>query len=216
MSLFNFGRKDYAVPPKEVFDDAYAATYHTPDVWNLCRRMQHNIFVYDETMYGMPQHSLIETEAVRRAAAFTSKPFCLWKKKLGKASFPILLNPNGQEHESWRPARVKGVIYSVFTNTLIRLDNYKKNGVQFERKRIEVTVPNRRITVPKGKEVRGNQWDGVPVGFDRVPVYVYVGINRFWDDQLDGGYTFSPVKLYTPNDGRAPFYFFTTQEFEDV
>jgi hypothetical protein len=215
MNILGLFKKDYKVPSQEGFAQMNEEAKYTPDLWNLTRRQRHNLFVCDEFMMGLPRHSEISEDAVRCAVAFTSKDFCMWKKKLAEASFPIVLPPTGTEHTSWKPARVKGTIYSVPSKTLIKLDTFKLNGVQFSRQRLDVVIPNRRLTVVKGRELRSIAWHEIPVGFDHVPVWAYIGIPQFWEDQLDGGYSFSPVKLFTPNDGRAPFYMFTREELKD-
>lgn len=182
----------------------------TPDLWRLEQRPRHLLFIYDEMMTKMP-YTRRGTLGDPICPAFSKEKFSLWKKKAGKETFPIALDtgfgtiPRWAELSQAAPlASIKGELYSVPIEVIKKLDNSKINGVLFTRRRVKLYVPYQEMNASGNPMQRQSH---------EVKAWMYVG-NPLWNDLLDGGYYFSPVKLFNPNDTETDqYYFFTIDEY---
>jgi len=180
----------------------------TPDLWNMERRQLQLLFVYDEMMKGHHEHDLIREHSVGVATAYTEERFILWKKNLGKLSYPI---PLAKKYLSVPSAKIKGELYGVLPPQFKELDKHKLNGVHFIRVRVNVSVPYRRIV--KTREQQGTVMLDEEV--QRIRAWMYIGVPSFWDDQIDSGYLFSPVQSYSPNrEWLDKYYYFSQKEYD--
>lgn len=173
----------------------------TDDVYALEQRQCQLLFVYDEMMSRHREYKeRIEPYSTCVATAFTKDKFSLWKRDLKEQSFPIPLEVG---YTGAPLAAVKGELYIIASKQLISIDNYKANGLLYARKRIKVNVPYRRY----------DQWGTLqPLEYRELKAWMYVGLDK-WNELLDSGYTFKPVKLYKPNDpNREKYYYFTISE----
>lgn len=201
--MFGFNNK---VPSAEWLEAANDKTLYTPDVWEIERHPTQLIFVYDEMMKLHHKHKMVAEHSVTIGAALTIDKFTLWKKRLGKESYPIPLDGR------WSGVprlRIKGELYAVQSNQVKELDKYKVNGIYFLRQRVELAFPYTYIVWTNG--------DGVRAVGDcerKIEAWMYVGVPDFWADQLDGGYMFNPVKTYTPHkEWEDKYYYFSRQEY---
>jgi len=182
---------------------------YTPDLWNLERFNTQLLFVCNEMLPNCRMHHLIEDYAVKRVTAFTHDLFVFWRKNLGDASYPI---PLTHRYPGQVKAPIKGEVYKIKSEQLKHIDRWKMNGVYFERKQVFVDVPYRNI-----------EWDKSvsPVKIEKVPVWMYVGIDAYWEELLDGGIQFTPLKpfintTYVPKIGYTdhPYYFWNKMQLE--
>jgi len=145
--------------------------------------------------------------------AFTlGENWVLWKKKLGVGTFPIALRI---PFEMTQTGRIKGELFKVNSSRILELDEYKSNGVEFRRKRVEVLIPYRHI-----KRIVNRDHNYEQVITDHVAkleAWMYIGRYKYWQDFLDAGYHFKPCKIYEPGRLILPgkYYSFTDLEYDD-
>jgi len=194
------------VPPTKIgFDQAALAVWqaklrYTPDASLLSQQAIHPIFIYDRLMEG--QNDLAkELARDTYATAYTIHRFETWRKNLGKLSFPIALESSSNapppawanlvRETSWfkdaAPAIIKGNLHNIHHNLFFELDNYYKNGLHFIRKKVKIQIPH-RMSQPPYTEYFIKLW-----------AWMYVGRKEHWDNQLDAGMFFSPVKINPPD-----------------
>jgi gamma-glutamylcyclotransferase (GGCT)/AIG2-like uncharacterized protein YtfP len=118
-------------------------TQHTPDILSirdLTERTSGKVlmFEYGDVMAGQKHHKMMPKGPC--APAFTATKFSLWVKLEGHDSTPVALSFKSDVVQMARK-RIKGELYLVEAETIIDLDNYRKNGVQFFRRQIPIIVP---------------------------------------------------------------------------
>lgn len=177
----------------------------TPDINLLQQKKLHWLFVCDEMM---KHHvcNLLLSENTLRCTAFTAGTYTLWKMREKKDFIKIIPLSEGPACKS-----VKGELYLVPSETLISIDKYKKNGVQFRRRKIHINIPYRKEiwsdVYPKKRVLEKN--------LATLKAWMYEGITEFWEPLLDGGFTFKEVRSFIPkNDLLEEYYYFTTEEYK--
>jgi hypothetical protein len=156
----------------------------TPDFWQLQQKQNHHVFVYDNVMKDHHKHVLID-EAPFLGVAFTLQAkYMMWKKDLGVESYPFVLEGVARSSRIVvEPSRIKGELYDLTPEQVIKLDGYMYNTVQFNRIRLKVLIPHfNRHGVNLVKEVG-----------PAVEAWFYLGIKDYWEDLLDGGYQYPMV-----------------------
>jgi gamma-glutamylcyclotransferase (GGCT)/AIG2-like uncharacterized protein YtfP len=215
-------------PDAQWFAEAAHTNALTPDLWVLQRYDFQLIFVYGTQMSGHPQHELVMEHGAYAAAAYTAQQYTLWKKRLGRSSFPIALQGSGWRTPDWRTpplARVQGELYAIEAKQLLELDKHFQNTLEFDRKRIPLLIPYHEL-VRAFKPRTGMQQfieDSlrIPNGHHLVTAdtkvklvkaWTYIGKSDFWTDQL--AHYFHPVNTYTPRYGwLGDYYAFTRSEY---
>lgn len=194
----------FLVPDAE-FIKKLGKHFHTPDVMKIEDKEFHLVFVYDDTMLNRRRHSLISDYVVKIGNGFTAEPFALWKRNLGHVSFPIAL----KVHAPLLP--IKGELFAIEPAGLIKLDKYRLNRVNFDRKRVRITLPFREVCgttkIPTKQTVVSDLklWN--------ISAWMYVGREKQWIDKLDGGYYYSIVRSFSPRSKWIDkYYYFTPQE----
>lgn len=209
---------------------ARALTEYTPDRAVLEGFQFQLLFVYDETQRGHYEAEKLGNEWVWGATAYTANRYALWKKKLGLRTQAIALSPSihdtfhGWANQKGAPAaRIQGELLVVTPNTIFGLDKYKENMVVFRRIRVHLIVPYREEIWLKEKNAvehltgttfpRSLYYSEEKVV--EVKAWMYVGMQEYWSDLLDGGYLFAPVKIYAPKKKELGIYSqFTKLEYE--
>jgi hypothetical protein len=199
-------------PDETWLHEAVLSREFTPDLHILQQKAKHLLFVYDNVPgVGLNQHLDDPALATNEMSAFTLGTFSLWKKSLGVHSYPIALKSEVErgKYSKCPAARIRGELYLVNPNVFVTLDTQARNGVEFTRKKVKTYIPYR---------YSWSQTLGQMPFMERmfpVEAWMYVGNPEFWDQQLDGGYHFQPVKMYAPNrPWHKPYYSFTPQELE--
>jgi hypothetical protein len=192
------------VPPtKFTFDDDWvnkwrAKVQFTPDGNFLSQQAYQPFFVYDRLMEGYEEHGKISELVVPLTQiGFTVSRFNHWRKNLGKLSFPIALSTTDKpgnppwadlvRETSWfkdaPPAIIRGIVYSIRSESFYELDRLYRNGVQFERKKVKISIPYRAKKENGGAAYNLKLW-----------CWMYVGKPDYWEDQLNNMF-FSPVPI---------------------
>lgn len=209
---------------------------NTPDLWWLGKRHLQLIFVYGTQMRGHPQHELIDQHSVYAATTYTDGKFSLWKKKLGKESFPIAIEgstplPDGHLAAGWKPptwalpprARIQGELYAIDTQQLIALDKHYQNTLEFQRKRVPLVIPYKKLYRIPGSamqqqiaEQMGGRFKDEVVTSENdvatVKAWMYIGKSEYWTDQSD--HLFSPGNTFRSRVGwLGDYYAFTKEEY---
>lgn len=211
---------------------------NTPDLWWLSRRHFQLLFVYGTQMRGHPQHELVMNYGAYAATTYTDGKFSLWKKRLGKESFPIALEdstplPDGHLAAGWKPptwslpprARVQGELYALETPQMYALDKHYENTLEFKRKRVPLIIPYHKLyripyensdTQKQIAEAIGTDFKDQVVTSEScvelVRAWVYIGKSDYWTNQSD--HLFSPGNTFRSRKGwLGDYYAFTKEEY---
>lgn len=175
----------------------------TPDIWQLEQYKRQLIFVPDDMKTGMPNNKLIADASFiprpKYPVCYTRTSFTMWKKDLGKASFPVILpdvyRPTGFVRWEVEAAPIQGELWSIEPSRFILLDNHKQNGVMFQRQRVDITLPYREVGWGATKLPKiGNDINTV-----FTPAWMYVGVTEYWDAQIGGVFARSQVEPKQPD-----------------
>ncbi len=198
-----FVRQHYSRSEMAFIDEANREVEYTWDEWRLSRYEWQRLFIPDEMQRGYYRYPLIAEKSYFAYRAFTEESFTLWKKKLGAATYAIAL-PEAKYNIPL--AHIGGQVHIVRSEVFKELDKLKLNGVHFERKRVSVLIPFRE------------QVTGRAAGHERVRrkyCHMYVGIPDYWNQQLDGGYYFSPCRRIENPHSKfvSDYYLFSKLEY---
>jgi hypothetical protein len=213
--MFNLFKKEPDTPTLFEMEQAVSYSEFTPDIAILTRRQCNLFFVYDEMQEGHREFSLIQEHAIPLGVAFTQDNFVLYKRKLNALSYAFALD----ESPFVAPkTAIRGKLFAIpreedGSTRFIELDAVKRNGVQFERRRVTVIMPYFYL---------GRDREGKPFrGYWECPIrcYMYVGVQQYWKPLLEepeGFFLFDTVKTYTPNNPNLKeYYYYSKLEYED-
>lgn len=175
------------IPSPTFFADIEKNNKNTPDI-NRIQQFKHQLlFIYSNEMPGHPKYSLLREEgAISMTSAFTVEMFSCWTWKLGLESEAIALRTKFQS-APW--TTIKGEVYLVSPDTLIKLDKYKENMIEFNRERVKLNVKYR-------PERCGYTYSYI------LRAWMYVGIKDIWDDRINA-FNFKSVSTYQPGNTLA-------------
>lgn len=167
----------------------------TPDICQLEQSMFQLIFLPDDMMRGKNNNHLIadagrDGDVPVHPACFTLERFTFWKKDLGVESFPIPMAKDYQPSNWVRvkptPAKIKGQLYAIFSPRIKRLDIHRQNGVQFIRKRQEITLPYRNVKYDNHPDAGfAAKIPEISIEYIRtVEAWMYIGIPEYWDNLI--------------------------------
>lgn len=99
-------------------------------------------------------------------------------------------------------APVKGEVLAVLSTKFAKtLDKLKENGKVFIRKRIPVIISGtKEFTDHKNKAKIREHYQ------EKIKCWMYVGVPDYWNDLIDGGYSFSEIKPFKPPFHDKRFY----------
>lgn len=140
---------------------------NTPDYESLQDAPGWPFFEYGELKAHMPYHDHILHNLSPRRIAYTSNKYNLWMWNDNHYAFPIATSILPQSHPV-RRGRIQGEIYVIPTHRIPHLDNFRMNGVQFNRKEIAVDLPDR----------------------ETIKAFAYIGAKDYWQDKFDWAETF--------------------------
>jgi hypothetical protein len=133
---------------------------------------------------------------------YTRAKFVSYVKELGKESFPIHLPENQGHRKSFNPKEppacsVRGELWFVSPEILAeRLDNHRLNGVEFSRQIVEIKFPYRTPYVSTDRDMGLKCVMYTNELTYMLRAWMYVGIEEYWDTQLDNGYLFKRCASY--------------------
>lgn len=183
----------------------------TPDWWNISQYRNQLYFAYGNDMPERREFDrLIGPEACRFGCGYTAKPMTLMSCDGGlEGSFPIALEEQLKYNSPHAPyTTLKGEILLVPTDRFRApggLDEYYANGRVFRRKRVDLLIP----TIDRVRALYGIS---TAEGIGMTSAWMYVGIEEFWYERLDGGYEFRPAKTFD-NIFVKQFYFYGSYDF---
>lgn len=206
---------------------------HTPDIAYLNQREHQLVFIYDGMQTRLPEFDKIESYTSAAWPAFTEAPFSLWHRREDDSVIPL---PYLNEFKRL-VAPIKGQLMRMRTSRMIKLDEDKFNGVQFERVKVDLSVPYQCFINTRdrdGLRYLFNKTDEIKHGYrppthhhendesfvivtrySPVRAWMYLGVSNHWKDQLDGGFAFNPVTRFKPNNKLLnPYYHFTIQDYD--
>lgn len=202
----------------EYAHEKFSYNAHTPDLQALSRKKSHRVFLYGESMCSISGAHTIEEFGKRQATAFSVRKFELWKKKLGRSSFPFALEPH---FKTVQAQSLKGELWKMTTEGLLDLDFSLRNGVEFQRVRAMFSIPYREVVFLKNRLVTKEpgeepSYQSIVTSNEprvmHVSAWVYVGVSSYWVPQVDGGYLTSPVSRFKSKRTGEQYYFFTNAE----
>jgi gamma-glutamylcyclotransferase (GGCT)/AIG2-like uncharacterized protein YtfP len=169
------------ITPQDAFwqkcmQEAELRNRHTPD-WNALQTHEGvPIFIYDSHMKNQPNNSVLGEGILYFGAAWTeSSQFVMYKKMLGKDTFPLAMQIEedqvlGLSSLLGDPGQVMGELYAVRPNTIAKLDEDVLNLVYYERKMVKIVSSVTYSTGILETKV--------------VEAFMYVGRRKFWEDQM--------------------------------
>lgn len=198
--------KSPSVPSEFDLEGYHYYAEYTPDIALLEQKMTHLLFVYDRMQERHSDHCLISEYCCPMGKAFTKKNFVMFKRNRGIESYPVALE-GSEELPSKAP--IKGELYLIQTPRFIELDTYKRNGVQFVRKRVALTFPHRIIKQTKEEQFLSE------LLYQDLWAFMYVGEPSFWRQVIDDErYIFKEVSTFKPNVlAYDQYYEFTKLEY---
>lgn len=162
------------VPPKEWYAEGVPS--FTPDVPYLETRPFWRVLVVDEMMAPHFMSKQLGDEAIKRVDAFTMDKFSMWKKDEGAASQVI---PLESKFMSMPFTHIRGQLWKIPTHRLYVLDSLKQNGVEFNRKRVQLAIPFHYT------ERHGDAASTTRRFMDTsLRAWMYVGNDDFWKPKL--------------------------------
>lgn len=214
------------IPKEEWFQQGVPS--FTPDVPFLETRPFWRVLVVDEMMqphFLCPQ--LGENAEKKNIDAFTMDRFSVWKKDEGRASQVI---PLDVKFTTMPYTHIRGQLWKVPTERLYVLDSFKKNGVEFIRKRVQIAIPFHYTEYNSKGEPNTRRFMDTSLR-----AWMYVGNSDLWKPSLlrgtkisitkasgkivgrmIDGKTYYPVNTYVPKNPlltEAYYYYAKTEYF---
>jgi hypothetical protein len=209
MNAFNFlSKKTVEAVDLSVLNKMGDGTRFTPDVPDLERREKQFLFVPDEMMEHHYDHARLGVGATKVAMALTQDKFSLWKRKLSTGPSVIPLEKGYGSLSS-----IRGELFLIRSQQMFKLDTHRQNGVEYKRTRIKLIIPYTETRLHYGQS---GYYEEVVKKLDHsLNAWMYVGVDEFWTDKLDGGYEFATVRRFHPKNNlfKEPYYYFTNKEY---
>jgi hypothetical protein len=184
---------------------------YSPDYGWLEQFEYQLLFSPDDTKQNHSHHCLIEDSAFV-ATAYTTHSFNYWCMEAGEDRIPIPMQNDNPKHTIRYfppPLKIQGEIHAVRPYEFLGLDTYKRNGVQFQRKRVNLILPYREILQeeyifdgptdyrPLPMCLKGKKGALTPEKVYIIRAWMYIAMPEYWDNLLDGGFRgFKTVNYY--------------------
>lgn len=194
----------------------------TPDAGDLYTQEYHLLFAYNGLMKNGVEHWRVKETCLlnpsgqpMRWRAYTKDDFSVWTKDERTRLKPVALQPTDHDHPMWSatkraglnrapPAKVKGELYLVPPDLILKLDIDHKNGIQFKRIPIHVYIPERRVHWLRDPASAPGMGEHLSSTFTSdfhlrmKKAWMYVGVQDYWEPVIDAGFSFSPTPCYQP------------------
>lgn len=165
----------------------------TPDLWQLERQDWCLLFLDDDFQEKHPNHSIIQPYLQPGLAwpAYTQDTdWNMWRVKNGQKSYPV---PLINHFPRLIHGRIRGTIVAVRPQAFIQLDKHRLNRLVFLRFRQTFLVPYRNRVISSIGEIKSDEQ------VQHVRAWMYMGLPKFWDTKIDGGYSFQQVQHFQFN-----------------
>lgn len=191
----------------------------TPDIWKLEQLQFQNIFIPDEMMLGKPQNSLIaefgrEGMVPTHPSCFTLEKFTFFKKDLGVASYPIAMekgwNPEDYHRVKPVPAKIKGQLYTIFSQGIKKLDIHRQNTLQFKRIRTDISLPFHHVSYSTERPLPKISRPYLRT----VEAWMYVGIPEYWGSRIGDLFGITECNHFEYNEPDQKFWVDRYYKFE--
>lgn len=159
---------------------------HTTDVLRLQQRANWLVFLYCDMQHKHPR-AIDQSDLVWEG--FTKDHYTMWKNDLGKLSHPVLFDFD-RRLSSVSHNKVRGEVVRMRTNRLIELDAERQNGVQFQRVRVQISVPHFALVPDKGHTSILRKFEYQKGDYVKVPceqliwAWMYISKPDFWLEDL--------------------------------
>lgn len=185
-------------------------TRFTPDIATLELSQFQLVFVCDDLMRAGKNYKIIQDCSAFVSRAFTYRQYNFYRKSTDGSS--VIVNPSGKMET--RSLRVKGELYAIQSPEMVKLDKHYQNGVSFKRYRTKLLYPITPVAIAQDVDMDGNplpmclQGNGhkkvyhLPEQVRILEAWMYIGLRSYWDDLLDGGFAFEPVRITEPEKDR--------------
>jgi hypothetical protein len=214
-----YERQGVETPSVQWLANVHDQCSNTPDSGELYEKDYHLVFFYDQLMSKRDEHWLVKDHALYNGPdivtwrGFTVLNHGLWVHDLRSHKTAIPLSVTDADRKDWEdnnptgsrrapPAKVKGELYLVRPELLFLLDKDKQNGVEFERKRVLVRIPYRKVVWVKDPSLHPDNPEKLESvhtsSFETklVHPWMYVGVDDYWAPRLDSGYHFTPAETF--------------------
>lgn len=187
---------------------------YSPDLGWLEQMEFALLFCPDDTKMGHSRACLVE-EGVHLCTAYTQNNYLFWEQIVGDERIPIPLRaPEGAKFMDLgelarypQPRKIQGELRLIRPHQFRGLDTYKRNTVQFRRKRINLIIPYREKFDAEQYDVDGRPLPPALQGKKGLHgpwttyvarAYVYEALPEYWDELIDAGFRgFKPVRHFT-------------------
>lgn len=183
-------------------------TRFTPDIATLELSPYQLLFVCDDLMHAGPRnHFLGKSE--RKGRGYTARHYSFYRKNTDGTPVVMKVAKQPENRFDFSALKIKGEIFQVRSEQFTKIDTLYQNGVQYRRERVKILYP----TTPHGMLVNKTT-DGKPLPLalqgpkhfllpervDLIECWMYIGTPRYWNDLLDGGFLFEPVRISEPKE----------------
>jgi hypothetical protein len=205
---------DFIEPQPKITNDwfnQYCLNF-TPDLAEIeSTRTHHMVFICDTMMDGCKDRLFLTSATEHQAYAYTALQMVLWRERTDHVHRVIpILEPRPFARLGWcdppkRATRkiisapIRGQILKIPTEVLIELDKLKQNGIMFQRTKMLVSIPAVRSFAKKDGTM-----EEAPEKIYKVYTWMYVGNNDYWDNHIDGGFSFTPARIIQPRQTKTP------------
>lgn len=183
--MWSFRRKpkpeDAGVPPMSFWGEPPKLT---PDLPFLEMRSFQRVFVCDEMMKPHFRHYVLEDlkENVDPLFGFTRQVFALAHHKTDNTIIPIR-----RRFANIPLARIKGEVYAIPSHKMPILDNFKQNGLIFQRERVRLLLPYRTLTkqfnaLERDIYERSSRLSALQDTI--ISAWMYIGVPDYWEQIL--------------------------------
>src|SRR6266852_3039276 len=183
-------------------------TRFTPDIARLELSQFQLLFVCDDLMRAGKNYNIIADSSASVARGFTLHGYNFYKKRTN--GIPVVMAAKQADNRySFSCLKIKGEIHAVESKAFIKLDTHYLNGVQYRRIRTKILYPTRQhgVVVNHDNEgkllppaLQGNKHFLLPERVDIISAWMYIGASNYWNDLLDGGFAFEPVRIVEPKE----------------
>lgn len=177
-------------------------TKFTPDIATLELYRWQLMFVTDDLKRDHPQHDLLGEEAKSAFPGFTVKKFHFWQPKNPFFGYVPMALEDGYTNPvvGFPPvANIKGEVYVIRPQRFLALDRLKQNGIEYERHRVRLVVPYRKVELLKDHNLdpsfgiqelfARSEYAGSSIRTSEettciIRAWMYIGKPQYWDPLL--------------------------------
>lgn len=194
----------YSLPDAAWLKYAQEETRYTPDVARLEEHGLQLYFACDETQKGHLKYDLVG-ENTYKCPGFTQKSFNYWDCEI-PFSPPVPMEATGFHNAMPNYpdiAKIKGQILLIRPEALLKLDEYKENGVQYRREKARILIPYRALNylhdvhkLPDDcAQVLSSKLYLTVEKMHVIRAWMYVGIPEYWD-KLISAFDYRSVQTF--------------------